>query len=294
MTSPSSPCLSYRFSPHHRQVPKTDLQKYLFLVSREQEKPSYHFVPYRFGCYSFQADADKRTLAKYGLVRHHDKWVLDSQERFLHDLRPEDQSVIGKVVQRFGQIRGRDLVRYVYRNYPYHAINSDIRDEILNPTEQEKVEASRPKARPACLYTIGYEGQSLEQYLNKLIGHSVTILCDVRRNAVSMKYGFSKRQLQHACDGVGISYVHMPELGIDSRKRKQLHSRSDYDSLFRDYADTTLSESKESLDSIIRLVRDNGRVALTCFEADADHCHRGCVASALLGRSDFEHRVTHL
>ena len=52
----------------NRQVPKTDMQKYLFLVSREQENPSYYFVPYHFGCYSFQADADKRTLAKYGLM----------------------------------------------------------------------------------------------------------------------------------------------------------------------------------------------------------------------------------
>ena len=278
----------------NRQVPKTDMQKYLFLVSREQEHPSYHFVPYHFGCYSFQADADKRTLAKYGLVRQHNKWVRDSQERFLQVLTPEDLAAIRKVVQRFGQMRGRDLVRYVYRNYPYYAINSDIRNEVLNSTEQEKVEASRPMARTARFYTIGYEGQSLEQYLNKLIGQSVTVLCDVRRNAVSMKYGFSKRQLQHACDGVGISYVHMPELGIDSRKRKQLHSRSDYDSLFRDYVNTTLSESKESLDSIMQLVRDNGRVALTCFEADADHCHRGCVASALLAKSDFKHQVAHL
>lgn len=169
-----------------RQVLRTHMQTYLFLVSREQENPSYHFVPYHFGCYSFQADADKRTLAKYGLVRHHDKWVRDSQERFLHVLRPEDRTIIRNVVQRFGHVRGRDLVRYVYRNYPYFAINSDIRDEVLNPTEQEKVEASRPAARPARLYTIGYEGQSLEQYLNKLIGQSVTVLCDVRRNAVSM------------------------------------------------------------------------------------------------------------
>ena len=278
----------------NRQVPKTDLQKYLFLVSREQEKPSYHFVPYRFGCYSFQADADKRTLAKYGLVRDHDKWVLDPQKRFLHVLKPADQAAINQVVQRFSRVRGRDLVRFVYRTYPYFAINSEIRDEVLDPAELEEVEASRPRGRSARLFTIGYEGQSLEQYLNTLIGQSVAVLCDVRRNPVSMKYGFSKRQLQHACEGLGISYVHMPELGIDSHKRRHLNSRSDYDSLFRDYTDTTIRENNEALDSIVRLVRDKGRVALTCFEADAGRCHRGCVASALLAKSDFGHRVAHL
>ena len=270
------------------------MQKYLFLVSREQEHPSYHFVPYHFGCYSFQADADKRTLAKYGLIRHHNKWVLDSQERFLRVLRPEDRTAIGKVVNGLRKVRGRELVRYVYRSYPYYAINSDIRVDVLNAEELEKVEALRPEAQQPRLFTIGYEGQSLEQFLNKLIRQSVTVLCDVRRNPVSMKYGFSKRQLQHACDGLGISYVHMPELGISSQRRKHLVSTSDHEALFQDYVSKTLSENAEALDSIIRLVHDGGRVALTCFEAEADRCHRGCVANALLARPDFQHRVAHL
>ena len=276
------------------QVLKTDMQKYLFLLAQEQKTPSYHFVPYRYGCYSFQADADKRTLAKYGFIRSHDKWILDSNQRFLHVLRPEDASAIQSVVRHFRRVRGRDLIGYVYRNYPYYAINSDITHDVLSRAEQESVETSRPAAKSPRLYTIGYEGLSLEQFLNKLVRQSVAVLCDVRRNAISMKHGFSKRLLQHACDWVGISYIHMPELGVDSRKRKQLCSRSDFDALFQDYVNTTLSENKESLDSITRLVRDNGRVALTCFEADADLCHRGCVARALLARSDFKHRVAHL
>lgn len=276
------------------QVPKTDMQKYLFLVAQEQKTPSYHFVPYRFGCYSFQADADKRTLAKYGLIRSRDKWVLDTKQDFLQSLKPEDGTAIRKVAQEFRRIRGRNLIRYVYRNYPYYAINSEIKDDVLSRAEQRIVEESRPTAKSPHLYTIGYEGLSIEQFLNRLVRRSVAVLCDVRRNAISMKYGFSKRLLQHACDAVGISYIHMPELGVDSHKRKQLRSRSDLAALFHDYVNTTLLESKEALDSIIKLVHENGRVALTCFEADADLCHRGCVASALLARSDFGHRVAHL
>lgn len=34
------------------------------------------------------------------------------------------------------------------------------------------------------------------------------------KNPISMKYGFSKSQLQNACEGVGISYNHFPDLGI--------------------------------------------------------------------------------
>ena len=270
------------------------MQKYLFLVSREQKNPSYHFVPYHFGCYSFQADADKRTLTKYGLIRDHNKWVLDSKERFLHGIKPEDRIAIARTAQHFGQVRGHDLVRHVYQTYPYYAINSDIRTKILDPEELKKVEASRPTGKPARLFTIGYEGQSLEQFLNKLIEQSVAVLCDVRRNPVSMKFGFSKRQLKQACEGTGIGYVHMPELGIDSQKRRHLKSRSDYVSLFRDYVKTTLLENKDALDSITRQIRDNGSVALTCFEADPNQCHRGCVASELRSRVDFKYQVAHL
>ena len=278
----------------NRQVPRTEMQKYLFLVSHEQENPSYHFVPYHFGCYSFQAEADKRTLAKYGLIRHHDKWVRDPQKQFLQVLRSEDRTAISKVVQRFRKLRGRELLRFVYRSFPYYAINSDIRADVLNADELEKVEALRPDNKQPRLFTIGYEGQALEQFLSKLIRQSVTVLCDVRRNPVSMKFGFSKRQLQHACDGIGIRYVHMPELGISSHKRKHLVSTSDYEALFQDYVNSTLSENSGALESIIRLVHEYGRVALTCFEANADRCHRGCVVSALLARPDFHYRVTHL
>jgi hypothetical protein len=42
------------------------------------------------------------------------------------------------------------------------------------------------------LFTIGYQGRTLEDSLNVLLTASVTLLCDVRRNPVSRKPGFSK------------------------------------------------------------------------------------------------------
>ncbi|WP_348602891.1 DUF488 family protein [Bartonella tribocorum] len=44
-----------------------------------------------------------------------------------------------------------------------------------------------------CFFTIGYEGKSLENYLNCLLENNIKILCDVRKNPISRKYGFSKR-----------------------------------------------------------------------------------------------------
>ena len=277
-----------------RHVSRTDLQKLLFLLSTMQEQPSYHFVPYRYGCYSFNLDADKRALTRHGLVKSHDKWVLASRESHLPALRPSDRSAINTTVRRFKRIRGRELLRQVYMNHPYYAINSDILNKILDLEERQKVDSIRPQAGSPHLFTLGYQGLSLEEFLNKLIENSVSVLCDLRRNAVSMKYGFSKKTLERACDGVGVDYIHIPELGVDSSRRKQLNSQADYDSLFRDYSKTTLMENQGTLESITRLIENRGSVALTCFEADSAQCHRGCVANALFSRPTFGYPISHL
>ena len=49
-------------------------------------------------------------------------------------------------------------------------------------------------------------GKCLETYLNQLLRAGVTLLCDVRRNPLSRKYGFSKSTLSHAC---AVSYTHL-------------------------------------------------------------------------------------
>ena len=279
----------------NREVAKTALQKYLFLVSVEQEKPAYDFVPYHYGCFSFQADADKKTLTKYGYLKDQDNWELDCKQHFLHLLQCTDKEVICRVVDRVGNLSDRELIRYVYRKHPYYAINSEIRHEILNECEQEHVDSAQPVPnKSACLFTIGYEGQSLERYLNRLIEENIGVLCDVRRNPVSMKFGFSKRQLRNAVQGLEIVYVHMPELGIESSKRRELNSPDDYRVLFKEYTRTTLAKSTDSLQDIMNLIKKYRRVALTCFEADYEFCHRGCVADALIRHNDFHHRIAHI
>ena len=199
------------------------------------------------------------------------------------------------MVDRVGNLSSQELIRHVYREHPYYAINSEIRHEILNRHEQSRVDSARPAASiPARLFTIGYEGRSLERYLNRLIEENIGVLCDVRRNPVSMKFGFSKRQLQNAVQGLEIAYVHMPELGIESSKRRELNSPEDYQALFKEYAETTLTKSNDALRRIMDMIKTYRRVALTCFEADHESCHRGCVSEALTQRDDFRHRVAHL
>jgi uncharacterized protein (DUF488 family) len=122
----------------------------------------------------------------------------------------------------------------------------------------------------------------LEAYLNLLLNDGVTLLCDVRRNPLSRKCGFSKSPLKSACESVQLRYEHLPELGIASSERKILETQADYDALFAKYERESLPQQSESLKKIYDwIARDGQRVALTCYEAEPSQCHRHCVAEAL-------------
>jgi len=48
-----------------------------FLYTQEFEKePSFEFVPYKFGSFSFQSYADKRRLVEIGALADSDDWRL--------------------------------------------------------------------------------------------------------------------------------------------------------------------------------------------------------------------------
>lgn len=149
------------------------------------------------------------------------------------------------------------------------------------------------KDRRLNLYTIGYEGKSIEQYLNALIENSVSVLIDVRYNPFSRKRGFSKKQLQDITERCGIDYVHLPQLGIKGSLRKNIVSRSDYDKLFNKYRKSLGQVNKaQALQSVWEILRKNKRVALTCFEKDYHCCHRNLVAEAVVEHHKIE--IKHL
>ncbi|OPY83950.1 MAG: hypothetical protein A4E71_02809 [Smithella sp. PtaU1.Bin162] len=123
------------------------------------------------------------------------------------------------------------------------------------------------------MFTIGYEGITIESYINKLIQNDIRLLCDVRNNPLSRKYGFSKTMLAKILQELDIAYVHIPELGIVSEKRKNLNDQTDYKALFDEYRETLLRK-KEYIDKVFDLLRVQKRIALTCFEKDPLYCHR--------------------
>ena len=149
-------------------------------------------------------------------------------------------------------------------------------------TKQPDQRTGRPMAKQTItLFTVGYEGRDIASYIELLLGENIRVLCDVRKNPISRKYGFSKKRLQSICEEAGIEYVHMPSLGIDSRYRQNLNSYGDYQKLFRFYKSKILKHETESLETINNLLYNKKRVAITCFEKEPAMCHRGCIADSL-------------
>ncbi len=263
-------------------IENLNLQKLLFLATRKQDKKSYDFVPYKYGCFSFQANQDLSTMIKLGNVRKAENtWNCLDKTDYKAQLKREDIASINWVHRNYQDFDSENLIQETYRNYPYFAIKSKIAEKVLTPEELERVNAQKRNYDKPMFFTIGYEGISLETYLNKLIINDVKLLVDVRKNSFSMKYGFSKSQLENACEGLDIKYIHIPELGIESEERQALNSLADYKKLFVTYQRTTLKENIVYLEQLRELSYQYKRVAITCFEKEVCMCHRGVVAKEL-------------
>jgi len=272
-------------------VGAVDYMKYLFLVSQKQKSPSYHFVPYRFGCFSYQAYADKRSLIRKGLLEDSEVWKLTSTGcGVLKELEESNSVAVTLVKNEFGRYSGNELVRYVYSQFPFYALNSEIARDLLSDSENAMIELMRPESSGPALHSIGYEGLSLDEYLVRLFKAGTEILVDVRKNAFSMKYGFSKKTLKSSTEALDMKYIHFPSLGIEGAERKKLHTQRDYDDLFDDYERNVLQYRKQELDSLAEMVNGGTRVAVTCYEANQAQCHRTIVAREISRLTGIEVR----
>lgn len=271
-----------------------DFQKILFLYCQESDSGQpYDFVPYKRGAFSFTSYADRRKLISLGLIEEGEQyWKLTDQgeKAIAADI------FLADFLGSLDGLRGDELVADTYRRFPYYAIRSDIAERVLGGDSEAlaRIELEKAKLCPHPLQTIGYEGLSLEAYLNLLIQADVSVLCDVRRNPISRKYGFSKSTLGNACAGVGIWYEHLPELGVASEQRQELRTQEDYDALFIEYERDHLPNQTEALTRIQEWIDSGARVALTCYEHLPHQCHRHCVAERLQAMSGRPLEARHL
>jgi uncharacterized protein (DUF488 family) len=262
------------------KLSKTDLQKYLFLynqVYRETNKV-YYFVPYKYGPFSFQAYADLRRLDELGILEDGESIKSLSTDDYISFLEKSDQVNLREFFMIYQGLTGDNLIRRIYDQYPYYASKSEIRNRIGSSLIKDSSAVSK---LDEAIYSLGYEGTTVDEYLNTLVQKDIKTVIDVRKNPVSMKYGFSKKTLENALTQLDINYLHLPELGIESKDRKDLSSLESYNELFDTYEKEVLSHSDGYIQKIVDEFKDQKRVVLTCFEKDYHYCHRSRIGNLI-------------
>ena len=128
------------------------------------------------------------------------------------------------------------------------------------------------------IFTIGYEGNSAEEFFTPLLENEVKKVIDIRLKPYGGGFA-SKKNLPYFLSALGeIEYQYMPEcaptpdlfFGIKNDEISWPEFKKGYKKLLKERSIASLF-SKKSLSNACFL----------CFEADPDYCHRRILAEYL-------------
>ena len=272
----------------------TDCEKLLFNFCQQTGKNHYDFFPYKFGPFSFLSYYDKRRMIDLGLLKSADDFQLNTKHSYLKELTPTDKAALLRFKSNMGDLRGDKLVKKIYRDFPQFTSRSKIANRHFAPDEIKQLQFAWNTDTKPVVFSIGYEGLTIDSFLNKLIANNVTVVVDVRNNPQSMKYGFSKKSFKQYIESAGMKYIHIPELGIPSAMRKGLGESVSHKALFKIYENKFLPKQETEIKQLIDLTNKDERIALVCFEADHHFCHRHTLIEHLQKNKSFKRAVIHL
>ena len=130
------------------------------------------------------------------------------------------------------------------------------------------------------IFTIGYEGTTVSEFLDALRSADVKRVIDVRALPLSRRPGFSKYALRSALEEAGIEYVHLKALGTPAEGRAAARAGRHAD-LERIYAgQLELPEAMVQSAQMLDLAAEKP-TALLCFEREPSGCHRTLLLNAV-------------
>lgn len=139
------------------------------------------------------------------------------------------------------------------------------------------------------IFTIGYEGATQAELIDRLRDAGVSLLADVRAVPLSRRPGFSKNILASGLAEADIDYIGFKALGTppDGRAAARRH---DINALRDIYAgQLRLPEAMAQAAQLLDMASMRP-TALLCFERAPDCCHRSLLVEACMPDAD----VTHL
>jgi len=138
------------------------------------------------------------------------------------------------------------------------------------------------------IFTIGYEGATVSEFIDALKTVGVERVIDVRALPLSRRPGFSKSPLRAALEEAGIEYLHLKALGTPAEGRAAARAGR-HNELERIYAgQLELPEAMAQAAQMLELAREK-LSALLCMERDPAHCHRTLLLDAAAPDAEVIH-----
>ena len=138
------------------------------------------------------------------------------------------------------------------------------------------------------IFTIGYEGATVGEFLAALTKAGVKRVIDVRALPLSRRPGFSKTPLSAALGEAGIEYIHLKALGTPSAGRTAARAGR-HEEMARIYAGQLELPEAIAQSALMLALAGEEPTALLCMERDPTHCHRTLLLNAVASDAEVVH-----
>ncbi len=130
------------------------------------------------------------------------------------------------------------------------------------------------------IYSVGYEGLTVDGLVELLTGARVAVVIDVRLNPSSRKPGFSRKRLSNRLAEAGIDYIHEKELGNPPDNRESFRNGDGIEGRTR-LRSLLLDGDGAALARVVALASQQ-RIAVLCVEREHHRCHREVIADMVV------------
>ena len=138
------------------------------------------------------------------------------------------------------------------------------------------------------IFTIGYEGTTVPEFLAALKQAGVKLVIDVRALPLSRRPGFSKSSLRASVEEAGLEYVHLKALGTpaDGRAAARAGRHADLERIYAGQLE--LPEAMAQSAQMLDLAAEKPS-ALLCMEREPANCHRTLLLDAVASGAEVVH-----
>jgi len=148
------------------------------------------------------------------------------------------------------------------------------------------------------IYTIGYEGRDIDEFIELLRKYEIKVVIDIRHQTEFVKPAFSEEPLERQLAYHGIKYSKLESLGIPKIIREPYIKGDLSYECFKQWYMWRIKESRNEWEKILKEVRKVGPIAFLCVERyprpnkeQKHYCHRHVFADFLIKQGIFEKRV---